>query len=79
MGTWTEGGVANPSRTDLQGGAGKEILIQGAEYAHPWSFIPGFTEINDAFNNALTGAIEGDGTAQDIATATEDAIDSNVK
>jgi multiple sugar transport system substrate-binding protein len=79
MQTWTEGGVANPSRTDLQGGEGKEILIQGADYAHPWSFIPGFTEINDAFNNALTGAIEGSGTAQDIADATQSAIDSNLK
>ena len=43
--------------------------MNGAEYAQPWSFIPGFTEINDAFNNALTGAIEGTGTAQDIANA----------
>ena len=63
MKTWTEGGIANPSRSDLQGAPGKEILIQGAEYANPWSFIPGFTEINDAFNNALTAAIEGPGRA----------------
>ena len=79
MQTWTEGGVANPSRTDLQGGEGTEILIQGAEYAHPWSFIPGFSEINDAFNNALTGAIEGSGTAQEIADATQAAIESNLR
>jgi multiple sugar transport system substrate-binding protein len=79
MKTWTEGGVANPSRSDLQGAPGKEILIQGAEYAHPWSFIPGFTEINDAFNNSLTGAIEGTGTAQDVATATKTAIDAKLK
>jgi maltose-binding protein MalE len=78
MGTWTEGGIANPSRKDLPGGAGKEILIQGAEYAQPWSFIPGFSEINDAFNNALTGAIQGSGTAQDIANATKEAIDDNL-
>ena len=61
------------------GRAGKEILIQGAEYAHPWSFIPGFCEINDAFNNALTAAIEGTGSAQDIATATKAAIDAKLK
>jgi multiple sugar transport system substrate-binding protein len=78
MQTWTEGGIANPSRTDLQGGAGKEILIQGAADAHPWSFIPGFSTINDAFNNALTGAIEGSGTAQDVATKTKEAIDSQL-
>ena len=76
---WTEGGIANPARTDLQGGEGKEILIQGAEYAHPWSFIPGFSEINDAFNNALTGAIEGSGSAQEIADATQSAIESNLR
>ena len=79
MKTWTEGGVANPSRSDLQGAPGKEILVQGAEYAHPWSFIPGFSEINDAFNNAMTGAIEGSGTAQDVSSATKDAIDSNLQ
>jgi multiple sugar transport system substrate-binding protein len=79
MKTWTEGGVANPSRSDLQGAPGKEILVQGAEYARPWSFIPGFSEINDAFNNAMTGAIEGSGSAQDIATSTKEAIDSNLQ
>jgi multiple sugar transport system substrate-binding protein len=79
MTTWTEGGVANPSRKDVEGAAGKEILIQGAEYARPWSFIPGFSEVNDAFNNAMTAAIEGSGTAQEIADATKSAIDSNLE
>lgn len=78
MDTWTSGGIANPSRKDVEGGEGKEILIEGAEYARPWSFIPGFNEINDAFNNALTGAIEGSGTAQDIAEATKQAIENNL-
>jgi multiple sugar transport system substrate-binding protein len=79
MQTWTEGGVANPSRSDLSGAPGKEVLIQSAEFAKPWSFIPGFSQINDAFNNALTGAIEGSGTAQDVATATKEAIDSQLR
>ena len=34
------------------------MLLAGAEYAHPWSFIPGFSKINDAFNNAMTTQIE---------------------
>jgi hypothetical protein len=38
--------------------AGKEVLVQGAANAHPWAFIPGFSKINDAFNNAMTAAIE---------------------
>jgi multiple sugar transport system substrate-binding protein len=75
MKTWTEGGVANPSRKDVPAAAGKEILVEGAEYAKPWSFIPGFSKINDAFNNAMTAAIEGSGTADDVATQTKAAID----
>jgi multiple sugar transport system substrate-binding protein len=58
MKTWTEGGVANPSRTDVPAAAGKEVLVDGAAYAKPWSFIPGFSSVNDAFNNAMTAQIE---------------------
>ncbi len=78
MTTWTEGGVANPSRKDIAGAPGKEILIQGADYARPWSFIPGFSKVNDAFNNAMTGAIEGSGSGQSVADATKAAIDAEV-
>ena len=77
MDTWTKGGVANPSRSDLSGGPGKEILVQGADYAKPWAFVPGFNSINDAFNNAFTAAVQGDGTGADIAAATKAAIDAN--
>ncbi len=79
MDTWTKGGVANPARDDVAGDPAKKILIDGAAYAQPWSFIPGFSEINDAFNNALTAAIEGNGSAQDIADATKTAIEDNLK
>jgi multiple sugar transport system substrate-binding protein len=58
MKTWTEGGVANPSRTDVTAAAGKEVLVEGAANARPWSFIPGFSSVNDAFNNAMTAQIE---------------------
>lgn len=78
MTTWTEGGVANPSRKDVGGAPGKEILIQGADYATPWSFIPGFSKVNDAFNNAMTAAIEGTGSAQEVADATKAAIDAEL-
>lgn len=78
MTTWTEGGIANPSRKDVAGAPGKEILIQGADYARPWSFIPGFSTINDAFNNAMTAAIEGDGSGQTVAEATKAAIDAEL-
>jgi multiple sugar transport system substrate-binding protein len=77
MTTWTEGGVANPSRKDVPAAAGKEILVKGADYAKPWSFIPGFSTINDAFNNAMTAQIEAksDDPAP-VVDATKSAIDA---
>ncbi|MGI8702942.1 MAG: extracellular solute-binding protein [Candidatus Limnocylindrales bacterium] len=75
MKTWTEGGVANPSRKDVPAAEGKEILVKGAEYARPWSFVPDFSRINDAFNNALTGEIEGGFSADAVVEATKAAID----
>ena len=76
MTTWTKGGVANPSREDVPAATGKEILVDGAAYAHPWSFIPGFSSINDAFNNAMTAQIEAksDDPAP-VIEATSSAID----
>ncbi len=79
MKTWTEGGVANPSRQDVPAAPGKEILVEGAAYAHPWSFIPGFSGINDAFNNAMTAQIEAksDDPAP-VVDATKAAIDQEL-
>jgi multiple sugar transport system substrate-binding protein len=75
MKTWTEGGIANPSRKDVPAAAGKEILVNAAAYARPWSFVPDFSTINDAFNNAMTGEIEGGGQAGPVVSATKAAID----
>jgi multiple sugar transport system substrate-binding protein len=76
MAKWTEGGVAIPSRKDVPPPEGKEVIIAGAEYARPWSFIPGFSQINDAFNNAMTTQIEAksDDPAP-VVDATSSAID----
>jgi multiple sugar transport system substrate-binding protein len=76
MGIWTKGGVANPSRKDVPAAEGKEILVNGAEYARPWSFIPGFSGINDAFNNAMTAQIEAKSDDPGpVIEATSSAID----
>jgi multiple sugar transport system substrate-binding protein len=77
MTTWTEGGIANPSRKDVTPAAGKDILVSSADFAHPWSFIPGFSKINDAFNNAMTAQIEAksDDPAP-VISATSSAIDA---
>ena len=58
MTEWTEGGVANPSRKDVTPAAGKEILVGRRRLCSPWSFIPGFSKIKDAFSNAMTAQIE---------------------
>lgn len=81
MKLWTQGGVANPSRKDVAPAPGKEVLVQGAANAHPWAFIPGFSKINDAFNNAMTAALEAksdDPTkiVNDTKAAIEQALNS---
>jgi multiple sugar transport system substrate-binding protein len=77
MKTWTEGGVANPSRTDVTAAAGKEVLVDSAEFARPWSFIPGFSSVNDAFNNAMTAQIEAKSTdPAPVVEATQSAAEA---
>ncbi|HET9347427.1 MAG TPA: extracellular solute-binding protein [Candidatus Limnocylindrales bacterium] len=76
MAKWTEGGVANPSRKDVPPAEGKEVLVESADFARPWSFIPGFSQINDAFNNAMTTQIEaGSDDPAPVIEATSSAID----
>lgn len=78
MTIWTNGGVANPSRKDVAAAAGKDVLVNSASFAHPWSFIPGFSKVNDAFNNAFTGALQGQGTVDDIISKTKAALDAQL-
>jgi multiple sugar transport system substrate-binding protein len=78
MKLWTQGGVANPSRTDVPAPAGKEVLVQGAKYAHPWSFVPGFSKVLDAFNNSFTGAEQGNGSVDTVINSTKTVIDQQL-
>ena len=78
MRLWTQGGVANPSRTDVPAPAGKEVLVEGGRYAHPWSFVPGFSKAVDAFNNAMTGAEQGSGSADTVISRTKTVIDQQL-
>jgi multiple sugar transport system substrate-binding protein len=80
MKIWTQGGIANPSRKDVPPAAGKEVLVKGADYAKPWSFIPGFSKINDAFNNAMTAQIEAKSDdPTPVIAAAKAAIDTALK
>jgi multiple sugar transport system substrate-binding protein len=78
MKLWTQGGVANPSRTDVPVPAGKDVLVQGAKYAHPWSFVPGFSKALDAFNNGFTGAEQGNGSVDTVISSTKTALDQQL-
>jgi multiple sugar transport system substrate-binding protein len=78
MRLWTQGGVANPSRSDLPAAPGKDVLVQGSKYAHPWSFMPGFSKALDAFNNAMTAAEQGSGSTDDVISKTKTAIDQQL-
>lgn len=78
MTLWTQGGVANPSRKDVPAPAGKDVLVSSASFAHPWSFIPGFSKVSDAFNNAFTAALQSGGSASDVTSKTKQALDQQL-
>ena len=79
METWTSQGLALPSRADVPVPEGRDALLAGAEYARPWSFTPSFADVNNAFNNAFTAAVEGNGSVDEIVTATQEAAAATVQ
>ena len=79
MEIWTSQGLALPSRSDVPVPEGREALLAGAEYARPWSFTPGFADVNTAFNNAFTAATEGSGSTEEIVGATTEAAQGTVQ
>lgn len=79
MATWTSKGLALPSRKDVDPPEGRDALIAGAEYAHPWSFVPGFADVVTAFNNAITAAVEGSKTVDDIVSETTAAAEGTLQ
>lgn len=79
METWTSLGLALPSREDVPTPEGRDALLAGAEYARPWSFVPGFADVNSAFGNAFTAAVEGSGSVDDIVSATQEAAQGTVQ
>ena len=79
METWTSQGLALPSRQDVPVPEGREALLAGAEYARPWSFVPSFADVSGAFNNALTAAIEGSGSADEVVADAQAAAEGTVQ
>jgi ABC-type glycerol-3-phosphate transport system substrate-binding protein len=69
MGQWTSLGLALPARDDVEPAENREALVAGLEYATAYGFPSEFIEVQDAFNNALTSALESGGTGQEIVDA----------
>jgi multiple sugar transport system substrate-binding protein len=69
MAKWTSLGLALPARDDVEPAPNREALVAGLEYATAYGFPTEFIEVQDAFNNALTGALESGGTGQEIVDA----------
>ena len=60
MKTWTEGGVAQPSRSDVGVPKGMDVLASESAYSKPGSgFVKGYVDIQKAFGDALTAQIQG--------------------
>src|SRR5439155_10606092 len=78
MKVWTGGGVANPSRKDVSPAPGKDVFTRSASFATPWAFTPGFSKVIDAFNNAMTAAVEGNGSADTVTSKAKQALDAQL-
>jgi len=79
METWTSLGLALPARSDVAVPEGRDALIAGNDYARPWRFTSGFGDVESAFNNAMTAAVEGTGGTDEIVQATSEAAQGTVE
>jgi multiple sugar transport system substrate-binding protein len=80
MQKWTEGGIAVPSREDVDVPEGFEVIVAGAEYAKPGSgFMPGYggaDSVQAVFQNAMVEQITNETyDAAAVVAATKAKID----
>lgn len=78
MGQWTDLGLAMPTRASLRDSwlekfPELEPFLAGAEYAHPWQFTPGFSDVMNAFNSGLQQAFTGVYTSDQVLSDAQDA------
>lgn len=80
MTTWTEGGVALPSRKDVPTPKGKEVLAASSEFAVPGAGVmPKYSDVQKAFQDAFTAEIQGKTfDAAKVIAATEAAIQKSL-
>ena len=78
MAQWTDLGLAMPTRQSLSDGwleqfPDLEPFLAGAEYARPWQFRPGFSDVMNAFNSGLQQAFTGVYTTDQVLSDTQEA------
>ena len=78
---WTSAFNVMPARESLRDEwlAGKpdlEPFLDGAEYAQPWQFTPGFGDVVTEFNTAFEQLIAGDITVDELVTSVTEAGES---
>jgi multiple sugar transport system substrate-binding protein len=80
MQVWTQGGVALPSRKDVPAPPGKDVLTAESAYAKPGSgFMPGWGDVQSAFQNAFTDQIQKKTfDAGPVIAATKTAVDKAI-
>lgn len=80
MTTWTEGGVALPSRKDVPTPKGKEVLAASSEFAVPGAGVmPKYSDVQKAFQDAFTAEIQAKTyDAGKVIAATEAAIQKSL-
>ncbi len=71
MKEWTDLGLAMPTRASLRAGwlaqyPDLEPFLNGADYAYPWQFRPGFQDVSDTINAGLQQAFAGAMTAEQV-------------
>jgi multiple sugar transport system substrate-binding protein len=79
MASWTNLGLALPSRSDVKPAAGRNAFIQEAPYSHAWSFFPGFGDVYTTMNNDLTAVIQGKLDIQGMLNDVQKATASKLK
>ena len=78
MAQWTDLGLAMPTRASLSDAwleqfPDLEPFLAGAEYARPWQFRPGFSDVMNAFNSGLQQAFTGVYTTDQVLSDTQEA------
>ena len=80
MTTWTEGGVALPSRKDVPTPKGKDVLAASSAFAVPGAgLMPKYSDVQKAFQDAFTAQIQAKTyDAGPVIAATDAAIQKSL-